>query len=45
MNEAEIALWREETARKWKHLSAARRRLEDEKAETINCFLKKKYGI
>ncbi|KAH9958475.1 hypothetical protein BC827DRAFT_1136158, partial [Russula dissimulans] len=39
LNEAEIALRREETAPKQKHLSA--KNLEDEKAETINRHLKK----
>ncbi|KAH9959808.1 hypothetical protein BC827DRAFT_1156104 [Russula dissimulans] len=38
-NEAEIALRREETARKRKYLSE--KKLEDEKAETINRLLKK----
>ncbi|KII86692.1 hypothetical protein PLICRDRAFT_265132 [Plicaturopsis crispa FD-325 SS-3] len=39
LNEAEIALKREETARKRKHLSE--KKLEDEKADTINRLLKK----
>ncbi|KAH9957199.1 hypothetical protein BC827DRAFT_1270403 [Russula dissimulans] len=39
---AELALGREETACKRKHLSE--KKLEDEKAETINRLLKKKSG-
>jgi len=39
LNEAELALKREETARKRKNLSV--KKLEDEKAETINRLLKK----
>ncbi|KAH9957719.1 hypothetical protein BC827DRAFT_1137467, partial [Russula dissimulans] len=42
LKEAEIALRHEETAHKREHLS--KKKLEDEKAETINHLLKKKTG-